>query len=372
MDWDDEHDDDDLREVTRQYLPDTVVWTTDWTTGALADQIRRDVFDVDPPYQRRSVWNDKKASLLIESLIVGCPVPPITLAELPANGPNGEQYVVIDGKQRLSTLKRFMVDKTLRLTGLEILPQFNGLTFDELIAEREASRFTNVPVRTVVLRNWKKDEVLQFVFHRLNTQVTPLSTHELRRSLLAGPFTEYLDERSAQSVGIQRVLNIKGPDYRLRDAELWLRALAFVLRSNQYRGNLKAFLDTTTRQLNRGWAKPETRREVSEASDDIELAIEATVAIFGNEAFQRFDPETGYSGRFNRAIFDIMIVQFANEANREKALAQKAAVRTAFETMSSDTRFAAWISTTTKTPAAVQGRLHAWSTQLSSLGGSEH
>ncbi|PYY35004.1 DUF262 domain-containing protein [Curtobacterium sp. MCPF17_046] len=370
MDWDDDHDDDDLRGVTREFLPETVIWTTDWTTGALADQIDRDVFDVDPPYQRRSVWNDKKASLLIESLIVGCPVPPITLAELPVNGPHGEQYVVIDGKQRLSTLKRFMVDKTLRLTGLEILPQFNGLLFDELISQPEASRFTNVPVRTVVLRNWKKDEVLQFVFHRLNTQVTPLSTHELRRSLLAGPFTEYLDERSAQSTGIQRLLNISGPDYRLRDAELWLRALAFVLRSSQYRGNLKAFLDTTTRQLNRSWSKPETRREVSEASDDIELAIEATFSIFGGDAFQRYDVENGYSGRFNRAIFDIMVVELANEVTRERALEQKRAVRQAFESLSSDSKFAGWISTTTKTPVAVQGRLQAWGSKLSDLESS--
>lgn len=104
--WDDEDDDSELSEVTRRHLPNAVVWTTDWTTRSLLEQIARGVFDLDPPFQRRNVWSDKRASLYIESLLLGCPVPAITLAERSSGA--GPQYVVIDGKQRLTALRRFV------------------------------------------------------------------------------------------------------------------------------------------------------------------------------------------------------------------------------------------------------------------------
>lgn len=360
MEWIDEFDDDDLRDVTRRFLPETVAWTTDWTTGSLVEQIERQVFDVDPPFQRRSAWNDKKASLYIESLLLGCPVPPVTLAELPPSNESSFQYVVIDGKQRLSSLKRFASDRTLKLTGLEVLSHLNGQSFEMVNNSGEFSRFMNLPIRTVVLRNWKKDEVLQFVFHRLNTQVTPLSTHELRRSLLAGPFTEYLDKRSAQSRGIQKILGISEPDYRLRDAELWLRAIAFCEFGQRYKGNLKSFLDSVTKNLNQNWSVGSLQVEVSTLSDQIDAALDTTFNVFADDAFQRFDSENSYSNRFNRAIFDVMVFAFQFPDVRAAADEDAVAVRRAFETVSANPDFSAFISATTKKPDAVFGRIRLW------------
>ncbi|AUZ88403.1 hypothetical protein CVO76_12725 [Arthrobacter agilis] len=363
---DDNVDDDDLSEMTRKYLPDTVVWTTDWTTGSLIEQLERNVFNVDPPFQRRSAWSDTKASLYIESLLLGCPVPPVTLAELPAQGSEGNfQYVVIDGKQRLTTLKRFALDGELKLTGLKVLRDLNGRSYSEVEQEPEFRRFANLPVRTVVLRNWKKDEVLQFVFHRLNTQTTPLSTHELRRALLAGGFTDYLDRESASSEGLQRILGISEPDYRLRDAELLLRAIAFVRYSNRYKGNLKQFLDTITRSANRSWSEP-FARELDEVVGSINSAISAVYDIFDKGAFQRIDDEGQPSGRFNRAVFDILVMTFQNETIRRAATADPQAVRSAFTVVNRNPDFKRFISGTTKTPEAVNGRLRIWWKQLSS------
>jgi hypothetical protein len=146
MEWQEEAEDDELRDATREFLPQTVVWTTDWTTGALVEQIERSIFNVDPPFQRRSAWSDKTASLYIESLLLGCPVPPITLAELPASVATDYQYVVIDGKQRLGSLKRFAVDQSLQLTGLETLRNLNGLRYKEILDRPEFVRFANLPV----------------------------------------------------------------------------------------------------------------------------------------------------------------------------------------------------------------------------------
>lgn len=304
IEWVEEFDDDDLRDAVRRYLPDTVVRTTDWTTGSLTEQLERGVFNVDPPFQRRSAWTDRKASLYIGSLLIGCPVPPIALAELPRSNAAVYQYVVIDGKQRLSTLKRFAVDPTLTLRGLEALPRLNGTAYDTVALLPEFARFANLPIRTLILRNWQTDEVLQFVFNQLNTQVTPLSTHELRRSLLAGPFTSFLDERSAASHGLQRILGVTEPDYRLRDAELLLRGISFSRYLARYGGNLKQFLDTVTKSLNRSWRSDTTAADVARLADDIDHAIEATFTAFQTSAFQRWEEDGRYTGRFTKEQLD--------------------------------------------------------------------
>ncbi|MDH6569480.1 hypothetical protein M2160_004501 [Streptomyces sp. SAI-117] len=356
--WQEEKEDDELRDATREFLPETVVWATDWTTGALLEQISREVFDVDPPFQRRSAWNDVRSSLYIESLLLGCPVPPITLAELPRGSASAHQYVVIDGKQRLGAIKRFALDKTLKLRGLETLKELNGLRFHEVENIPEFSRFSNLPIRTMVMRNWQRDEVLQFVFHRLNSQVTPLSTHELRRSLLAGPFTKYLDEASARATQVQRILNIREPDFRLRDAEILLRAIAFTCFLSKYRGNLKKFLDTTTRNLNSRWDS-KVERQVSEVVRDILAAIDFTYEIFGDAAFQRYDSGRP-TGRFNRAIFDSMVLIFRYQEVRQSASGRTEDLREAFIGIMGDPEISGWFEATTKTPEAVLGRVAAW------------
>ena len=367
MEWEDDQEDDDLQLETRKHLPNTVVWTTDWTTGSLVDQMRRDVFDVDPPFQRRFAWGDQKASLYIESLLLGCPVPPITLAETSYGSAPGAQYVVIDGKQRLGSLKRFAIDQQLRLTGLQVLGDLNGLTYSEVAATQEFARFENLPVRTVVLRNWTQDSVLQFIFQRLNSQVTPLSTHELRRSIYPGPFTEYLDERSAVSPGLQRILNLDEPDSRLRDAELLLRALVFIRHLAKYSGNLKKFLDTHTRSYNKNWDSS-LKKSLDDTATSIEAGIDTTYEIFGKSAFQRLDNGEA-TGRFNRAVFDIMLLVFQFEDVRNEAAARSDELNELYERLMGEASFAQWTSATTKSKDAVRGRVEEWAKGVGSIVG---
>ncbi|MGV9569128.1 DUF262 domain-containing protein [Streptomyces nigra] len=361
--WYDEAEEEDLRTVVAKYLPRTVVWTTDWTTGALMDQIQREIFDVDPPFQRRSAWTDRKASLYIESLLLGCPVPPITLAELPPEMETEFQYAVIDGKQRLGAIKKFAVEQKLALTGLETLPHLNKLKYSDVREIPEFSRFENLPIRTVVMRNWGRSEVLQFVFHRLNTQVTPLSTHELRRSLYAGKFTNYLDARSGTSKGLRRILRRADADPRLRDAELLLRAVAFSCFIGSYNGNLKTFLDRTTESLNKSW-NPAVQKQLAALADDIDAAISATYEIFEESAFQRLEAGEA-TGRFNRTIFDMMVLSFRFPDVRQAAIENSAAVYEAFERMNADPEKSRWLQATTKTKEAVRGRVTEWGKSLS-------
>jgi hypothetical protein len=87
---------------------------------------------VQPDFQRHFIWDEKKASRLIESAILDIPIPSIYLAE----EHDGREYV-IDGQQRLMSFfsfidGKFPNGKTFRLTGLKVLRELNTKTFKEL------------------------------------------------------------------------------------------------------------------------------------------------------------------------------------------------------------------------------------------------
>src|SRR6476469_4511420 len=79
-----------------------------------------------PEFQRRYVWSDRQASRLIESLIIQCPVPVIYL-----NQEKDETFSVIDGNQRLNSLKKF-IDDAFTLVGLTSYPELTGLKYSQL------------------------------------------------------------------------------------------------------------------------------------------------------------------------------------------------------------------------------------------------
>ena len=104
---------------------EAVIWGTDWTTETIAGQLIKGNIDLSPKFQRRDAWSNQEKSKLIESLMLGIPVPPIILAE---NREKKNSYIVIDGKQRLLSIRRFFakddgedVFQPLKLSGLDIL-----------------------------------------------------------------------------------------------------------------------------------------------------------------------------------------------------------------------------------------------------------
>ena len=81
---------------------------------------------LDPDYQRSYVWDNKKASLLIESILLNVPIPVIYVAE-----DEDSRWNVVDGLQRLNSLRRFFA-KEFKLRGLEVLQELNGSNYESL------------------------------------------------------------------------------------------------------------------------------------------------------------------------------------------------------------------------------------------------
>lgn len=356
---------DDLSSIDPNILGQAVVFGTDWTAATLIDQLRRGNIKLDPIFQRRDAWNPERKSRFIESIVLGLPIPQIVLAE--EKNDRGS-FLVIDGKQRLLSLQQFAginTDSTLALTNLKFRSELNSKTYEDLKNDsrlrNHLNAFDNQPIRTVVVKNWQKEDVLYLIFHRLNSETLPLSPQELRQALHPGPFLRYAAEHTNTTGGIHRALGIKKPDFRMRDVELFVRYAAFQNNIANYAGNLKKFLDDTCKKLNDSWSVEETM--IKQQADELESAIRTAYDIFGQNSFRKRD-DGAYETRFNKAIFDIIVYYFAVDGVRKKATTKKSSVKAAFETLSNDPAFRRSIELTTKSIQATSTRFRLWGQQL--------
>jgi hypothetical protein len=359
-----EETEDDLPRGEAQAFEQTVVHSTDWTTETILNQLRRGNIDLDPSFQRREAWGPDRKSSFIESLFLGLPIPQIVLAE---RKDRRGAFIVLDGKQRLLALRRFSPEPEdradpLRLGRLEVRTDLSGKTLEEIEADPALSDdlafFQNQTIRTVVVRAWPNDDFLFRVFLRLNQTSVRLSPQELRQALLPGSFVSFVDERSAVSRPIQAALGLNEPDFRMRDVEILVRFFGFARFLPLYRGQLKQFLDLTCNELNQNWDRDED--SIRADADACDAAIEATQRIFGTDAFRRWSEER-YEGRFNRAVFDIMVFYFRFPAVASAAEDRMDEVTAAYRDLSDhDQRFVDSVQSTTKSIEATQLRLQRW------------
>lgn len=352
----------------------SVIWGTDWTAETINNQLTRGNIDLFPKFQRRDAWSNKAKSKFIESIILGLPIPQIILAE--KKGQRGK-YIVIDGKQRLLTIRRFFSQKAndefkpLRLVGLEILTELNGKTYKKLKEDAdfidELNQLENQSIRTTIIKNWPNEAFLFTVFLRLNTGSIKLSPQELRQALHPGPFIDFADEFSIESEGIKEMLNLKKPDYRMRDVEIVIRFYANKYFLKVYEGNLKKAFDNTVKILNQKWEAD--KEQIKSDAGNLDEAIHFTIGLFGGQkqAFSKW-LGNGWQNNFNRAIFDIMVYYFSVPDILEEAKTKQAEILGAFkELCENDEAFLSSFEHTTKSMDNTFKRLSTWGEKLSEI-----
>lgn len=345
-----------------------VVAPTDWTISVLVDLLRKRKIDLQPNYQRRVAWDEAKMSRFIESLFMRLPVPQIVLAEMRPG-----VFAVIDGKQRINSLARFCLDdqEPLRLAGCEYRADLNDKTYEDLQSdpnlEESVDAFQNHTVRTVVVKNWKSDSLLYLLFLRLNQNSVTLSPQELRRALYPGKFMNWLDDKTAQSAAMASVFK-KVPDFRMRDMEVATRYLGFHLFADQYAGNMKKFLNDTSKSLADNF---ETQQgQLEDYWLQFEEGMSLASDIFGENAFKsRQDGK--YQRSPNRAVIDIMSYYFADPAVRAAIHDNhKVDIRTSFEDLcDNNVKFLQALQTSTKSTKATSQRFHDWGDALRGVVG---
>lgn len=372
---DQQEDVDDLGSTPKRFS--AVVTSTDWTVETILEQLRKGNIELNPSFQRREAWRKRRKSQFIESLILGVPVPQIVLAE--RKNKRGS-FIVIDGKQRLLTLRQFCAladDKeyeNFSLTQLDIRKDLVGIDYAMMSSEdrfdSDFAAFENSTVRTAVIRNWPDENFLYTVFLRLNTGSVPLSPQELRQALHPGGFSRYVDDYSISSTLLRSALNLSAPDFRMRDAELVIRYFAFRNSLGSYKGNLKPLLDDTTEHYNRYWAKEQKTIELQ--TKEFEDALQTTIDIFGaSDALRKWNGAS-FERQINRAVFDIMIMYFIHREVAKAAKLRSYDVVEAFKKLCVfDETFRSSIEGTTKSIEAIYERLHKWGETLRTILGKD-
>lgn len=292
-----------------------VIYSRDWTVETIVSQITQNNINLNPKFQRRNVWQDDRRSRLIESLICGLPVPEIVLAEEKSKK---KSFIVIDGKQRLLSIIGFLIPEknqyqywdNAKLCNLQLRRDLNGKTINDIKNEKEDYRhLLNSDIRCTILSNYKNDDLLYDIFFRLNTGSVPLSSQELRQALNPGEFGDFLIDFTDEIQPIHKILKLKSPDKRLRDAEILLRFLSIKIFGSEYKGNLRSFLDTSMKHFNKKWKLYEP--EILKISSEFNESILRLIKVFKVDKVGRRVNNGKWESRFNKVLFEVEAFYFS-------------------------------------------------------------
>jgi hypothetical protein len=339
----------DRRLITQPY---------DLAVSDLVHQIDNNRLHLRPVYQRRYVWDNKKASKLVESLLINVPIPVCYLAE-ESDGTRS----VIDGQQRLRSLFRYL-ENQFALGSLEVLPELNRKRFHQL-TERQQRLIGNRTIRCIVISEDSDPDIRFDVFERLNTGSVPLTAQELRNSVYRGNFNSALkqlasDERFRRCMGGRT-------DTRMAFEELVLRFFALDERLEDYRPSLKRLLNVYMRDY-----KDLSTDALGVLSERFLTTADKAYAVYGENCFRRANPsDSGGSwlNTINSAVYDVVMLNLARvDASVEQLAARRVdIIDETVNLMLSDEDFADAISLATGDRARLHRRVRLFSERLEIL-----
>ncbi|MFI9456063.1 DUF262 domain-containing protein [Amycolatopsis sp. NPDC052450] len=324
----------------------------DLSLATLVDDIDRSRLLLNIEYQRKYVWDRAKASRLIESFLINIPVPVCYFAE----NEDGT-YEVIDGLQRITTIKKFLEDD-FPLRGVSVLRELDGLLFSQM-SPKDQRRLQNRTVRCIVITEDSHPDIKFDVFERLNTGSARLAHQELRNCIYRGEFNTALKELAENDyfTGILGGLQ----NQRMEYAELALRFFALYDDFSSYRPPL--------RQLLNGYMRDHRKERPRKGELQVFEDTCRTVSyIFGKEAFRLPAKSAGKQlGAFNKALFDAIMLPLAF-ADRPQAMESGDEVRKLRQRLIVDEEFGTAIGRATADRLRMRTRTHAFADGLKRIG----
>jgi hypothetical protein len=277
--------------------------------------------DLYPDFQRKdSIWDVEKQSRLIESILISFPLPAFYF-----DGTKEDKWLVIDGLQRLSTLKNFIIDKTLKLTGLEFLGKtLEGKYFNQL--DRTLQRkIEETQVVAYITNPGTPEDVKYNIFKRINTGGLTLTPQEIRHALNQGIPAQFVKEL-ADIKEFKEATGNRISSERMMDREFVTRFLAFYLNDiNDYKRDMDLFMNQALGKL-----KFKNEKEREKIKSDFKAAMELSQIVFKNLAFQKLDSD---KNKINRSLFEVWSVELAKLTleNRKKLILKKDFVYSQFK-----------------------------------------
>lgn len=335
---------------------EVVTYPADFTLEVLVIKLNGDPPEIQiPGFQRRFVWTQAQASKLIESFLLGLPVPPIFVFTDSRN-----IQMVVDGQQRLKSIAYFFEGffgpeekgrrPVFRLTGLNEKSPYYNLTYQDLQTKFDsaARKLKDSVLRAFVIKqlNPSDNTCVYHVFERLNTGGTLLKGQEIRNCVYSGRFNELLIEVNADPAWRQ-LYGKKEADNRQRDVELVLRFFALLHESVSYKKPMKDFLSDFMRtyQLPEPALQDDGKRRLEEFRKELKDTAEAVLNSLGPKPFH-------LTAGLNAAVFDSVFVAFARNLNKIPG-----DIKTRFDLLKSDKAFQDNVSSSTTDVEAVTNRL---------------
>ncbi len=267
------------------------------TIDLILERIKHKEIDLAPDFQRNdNIWNDTAKSRLIESILIRIPLPAFYM-----DATNDDKWLIIDGLQRLTALKQFVIDNELKLQGLEYLTQLEDHHYKEI--SRSYQRRIKEAVLTIYSIEKGTPPELKFnIFRRINTGGEGLSPQELRHALNPGLAPVFLKEL-AETSNFKRIVPLGDTrKNRMKDREFVLGFAAYYLTSYQdypAKEGRDYFLNQAMMKLNS--LNPEQLKEIKNNFNEV---MNLAWHIFGNSGFRKIILTVGRKQPLNQSLFE--------------------------------------------------------------------
>lgn len=325
----------------------------------LVNMIRDGEILLDADWQRSYVWDDKTASLLVESVLLNIPISSIYVSE-----DEDRHWIVVDGLQRLYSLRRFF-DNEFKLTGLKILSELNNIHYDRF--HPKAKRILNNGIiRIIVFLQGSHPTIKYHVFERLNSGAIPHSEQELRNRLYRGRLQRLLHDLRENKIFLS-CIGLNTPDKRFYDAELILRYFAFSESYNVRNRELSGYPNQIKKFLNTFMEKHKdiTESEAGVLKEKFENTIQKVHHVFGDRAFRKIKETGEYDTRINRSLMDIVMVSFEHLGFEDVSKHQEKILNLYKNLLLNDDKFKEAVSFWTSDTKKVEYRFAKWFDELS-------
>jgi hypothetical protein len=323
-------------------------YPADFTLEVLVGKWKKQEINI-PPLQRRFIWTQVRASKLIESFLMGLPVPPVFFYQ--ERGTN--KLLVVDGQQRLRSIVYFFSGRfgeqnskegevPFNLIGLDERSPYLDATYQGLKDKDEEAfnKLNNSVLRSFVVKQIdpQDDTSIFQIFERLNTGGVILQGQEIRNCIYDGPFNDSLNVLNKYGAW-RKLFGSDAEDKRKRDVELILRFLALFFTRDTYEKPMKHFLNTFMKVNRRASAT-----KVSEYEDLFRRTCDAVIAALGERPFHI---HTG----LNAAVYDSTFTAFASNLARLDAdyntAKSRAQLRARFNQLTTNPAYLKLVSTGT-------------------------
>lgn len=306
-------------EITEPFDPTKIrVDTRPTTIDLVLSRIQYGELDLAPEFQRRDgIWTNAAKSRLIESILIRIPLPAFYM-----DATDDDKWFVVDGLQRLTALKQFVLDKfgndppdnkQFRLTGLEFLTHLDDKTYDQLPRNLQR-RIRETQITVYLIEKGTPPEVKFNIFRRINTGGLPLSAQEIRHALNQGKATRFLSILAELKEFQKSTGMTKRSKNRMEDHEFVLRFLAFTLTPyKEYKSNiLDTFLNNTMTEINKM-----SNQKLEEIKYNFIRAMNAAHEIFGKYAFRKIATNSKRKYPLNKALFEVWSVTLSKLSDQE-------------------------------------------------------